>query len=78
MDSVEQEFMTVPEVKNLLRISRSAAYKIVGSEIPAYHFGRCVRVRSADLARWLEAKRDAPEETKHAVSVYPETETTSI
>jgi excisionase family DNA binding protein len=49
------EYLKVPEVAEVLRISRSRAYELVsGGEIPAVKIGRSVRVSRKELDRWLE------------------------
>ena len=54
------EYLKVPEVAQILRIARSRAYELVaGGEIPSVRIGRSVRVKRAELDRWLEEQRYA-------------------
>lgn len=46
----KQEFLRVPEVAKLLRISRARAYEMVADgSIPHVRVGRCIRVRLTEL-----------------------------
>lgn len=54
----QHEWLKVPEVAELLRVSRSRAYELVADgEIPAVKIGRSVRVSRKELDRWLEDQR---------------------
>jgi excisionase family DNA binding protein len=50
------EILTVPQVARYLKISRSKAYYLVQQKkIPYIRIGRNVRVRAADLEKWIES-----------------------
>jgi excisionase family DNA binding protein len=50
------EILTVPQVARYLKISRSKAYYLVQQKkIPYIRIGRNVRVREADLEKWIES-----------------------
>jgi excisionase family DNA binding protein len=52
--------LTVPEVAELLRISRGAAYEAVrAGEIPHVRLGRTIRISRAGLAELLGEQTDA-------------------
>ena len=51
----EDKIFTVPEVAAYLKISKSKIYYLVSrKEIPHLKIGRNVRIRQADLQRWLD------------------------
>lgn len=46
---------TVPEVAKLLKLSQSNLYKLVKREqIPHIRIGKSIRIRHADLTKWLD------------------------
>jgi excisionase family DNA binding protein len=47
------KFYTVPEVAELLKISRSKMYRLVPS-IPHIRIERNIRIRESDLLQWVE------------------------
>lgn len=50
-----EPIMTVPEVANYLKISKSKLYYLIQrKEIPHVKIGRNVRIRESDLTKWLE------------------------
>jgi excisionase family DNA binding protein len=52
------EWFTLPELGEWLKVSRTTAYGLVSSrELPSYRVGRAIRVRRADVERWLEEIR---------------------
>jgi excisionase family DNA binding protein len=52
------EWFTLAELGEWLKVSRTTAYRLVSTrEIPAYRIGRAMRVRRADIERWLEENR---------------------
>jgi excisionase family DNA binding protein len=56
VDDRQYEYLKVPEVAEVLRISRSRAYELVAEgEIPSVRIGRSVSRR--ELERWLEEQR---------------------
>ena len=51
------DLLTVPEVAELLRISRNLAYELVAQhQLPAVRFGRVIRVPRNALAEWVQQK----------------------
>lgn len=49
------EWFTLAELGDWLKISRTTAYRLVREKhIPAYRIGRATRVRRRDVERWLE------------------------
>lgn len=51
------EILTIPEVAKYLKLSKSKTYALVQRrEIPHIKVGKNVRVRMADLERWLAAR----------------------
>ncbi len=49
------EILTIPEVARYLKLSKSKVYGLVATgEIPHIRIGRNVRIREADLEKWLE------------------------
>ena len=50
------EILTVPEVADYLKLSRSKMYRMVQKgEIPYIKIGRNIRIRRNDLLTWIEA-----------------------
>jgi len=50
------EILTIPQVARYLKIIRSKAYYLVHQKkIPHIRIGRNVRVREADLEKWIES-----------------------
>lgn len=53
-----EELMTVAEVQERFKIGRSKIYEIVARrELPAVRIGRAVRLRKADVEKYLEDSR---------------------
>jgi len=52
------EILTIPEVARYLKISKSKIYLLVTTkQIPYIRIGKNVRVRRADLERWLDSQK---------------------
>jgi excisionase family DNA binding protein len=52
------EWFTLAELGEWLKVSRTTAHGLVSSrELPSYRVGRAIRVRRADVERWLEENR---------------------
>jgi putative molybdopterin biosynthesis protein len=52
---LEDPVLTIPEVAHYLKMSKSKIYDLVSrKEIPHLKIGRNVRIRQADLQRWME------------------------
>ncbi len=49
-----ESLLKASEVASVLGISKTAAYRLLGREIPAVRFGATVRVRLADLNAFIE------------------------
>src|SRR5215204_6927145 len=48
------EWFTLPELGEWLKVSRTTAYRLVSSnELPGYRIGRAIRVRRMDIEKWL-------------------------
>ncbi len=53
--STPDEWFTLAELGDWLKISRTTAYRLIRERrIPAYRIGRATRVRRHDVERWLE------------------------
>ena len=53
-----KEWLTVADLCQLLGISRTLAYQLVTEHtIPAVRIGCAIRVRKADVEKWLEGHR---------------------
>jgi putative molybdopterin biosynthesis protein len=53
-----EEFLTIEEVQELLKVGRTFAYSLVRSgELPSYRVGRLLRIRRRDVEHWLESSR---------------------
>jgi excisionase family DNA binding protein len=53
-----KEWLTVADLCELLGISRTLAYQLVAEHtIPAVRIGRAIRVRRADVEKWLGENR---------------------
>jgi excisionase family DNA binding protein len=51
------KIMTIPEVANYLKLSKSKVYYLVGRrKIPHMRIGRNVRIRESDLLKWMTAQ----------------------
>lgn len=52
------EWFTLPELGEWLKVSRTTAYRLVSSnELPGYRIGRAIRVRRMDIEKWLMENR---------------------
>jgi len=50
----ENKILTVPEMAELLKISRSKAYEIVKDvTFPIIKIGKCIRISKKELESWL-------------------------
>lgn len=50
----ENELLTVSEMANLLKISRSKAYEIIkDTTFPIIKIGKCIRINKTQLFNWL-------------------------
>jgi excisionase family DNA binding protein len=50
-----KEWLTVADLCQLLGIGRTLAYQLIAERtIPAVRIGRAIRVRKADVEKWLE------------------------
>ena len=59
MDKPAGDIMTIAEVAEYLRISKSQCYALVKrGDIPSFHLHKSVRVRRADLLKWIEDRMD--------------------
>ena len=54
-------FYRIPEVAEMLTISRSALYVMIqAGDIPVVRFGRSVRISASALHAWLEQQQGSP------------------
>lgn len=50
----ENELLTVSEMANLLKISRSKAYELIKDKtFPIIKIGKCIRINKLQLFKWL-------------------------
>lgn len=49
-----ESLLKASEVASVLGISKTAAYRLLGREIPAVRFGATVRVRACDLEAFIQ------------------------
>jgi len=50
----ENKILTVPEMAELLKISRSKAYELVKDvTFPIIKIGKCIRISKKELESWL-------------------------
>ena len=53
----EVRFLTVAEVAAVMRVSKMTVYRLVkAGELPAIRVGKHLRIRTADLAAYLDAR----------------------
>ena len=53
-----KQWLTVADLCELLGIGRTLAYQLVAERtIPAVRIGRAIRVRKADVEKWLAENR---------------------
>jgi excisionase family DNA binding protein len=51
------DYLTVEDVINILKISRTTAYALIHSgRLKSYKIGRLVRIKSQDLGRFVEGR----------------------
>lgn len=56
--SDDQEFLTISQIQERLQIGKSKAHSLVATRsIPSIRIGRTVRIRRAELERWIEDHR---------------------
>ena len=54
------EYLTVGEVANLVRVHKNTVYRWIDDrDLTAHRFGRTVRIRRGDLANFIDASRHA-------------------
>ena len=54
-DEIENEYLTVYEIMNLLYIGRSSAYKLLRSgQLPAFRVGKLWRISKKELELFIE------------------------
>lgn len=57
----DDEWLTLAELAAWLKVGRTTVYRLVTSgAVPSYRVGRSVRVRRADVERWLEGPGRIP------------------
>ncbi|RJO64974.1 MAG: DNA-binding protein [Candidatus Omnitrophota bacterium] len=55
MDEEIERLLKPADVAAILGVSRTQAYRLMGRELPAVRFGNTVRVRRADLEKFIES-----------------------
>ena len=54
----DHEYLTVPEVAGLLRISRNLAYELLAQgELPSFRLGSRIRIPRDRLSNWLTSQQ---------------------
>ena len=54
----DDEWLTLADLAAWLKVGRTTVYRLITSgAVPSYRVGRSVRVRRADVERWLEETR---------------------
>lgn len=56
--------ITVTELAELLRISKSKVYELAGKIIPVYRVGGSLRFKKEEVLAWLETVKDSGGEWK--------------
>lgn len=55
-DGTKSAYLTVPEVADLLRVSRMTVYRLLDrGELRGYRMSRCVRIDRRDLTAYLRS-----------------------
>jgi excisionase family DNA binding protein len=63
--TVPADLLTPTEVAKRLRASRAALYEwLARGDLPSFRLGRCIRIREADVASFLERRRRVPIATR--------------
>ncbi len=58
IQKAEARWITIEEMRSALSISRTKAYEIAASGcLQTVKIGRCLRINSESLDRWLETQR---------------------
>lgn len=54
MTNYDLNFITVPEMAKILKISRTKAYELVNDNLfPVVKIGKCIRIKYNELEKWL-------------------------
>jgi excisionase family DNA binding protein len=65
-------WLSTREAADALGLSVQTLYRLIDRQaLPAYRFGRVIRLRPGDVQRWLEAQRIKPGELQTAVPQRP-------
>ena len=65
---MEKKLLKLSEVSQVLDIGRSMVYELVARrELPYVRIGRCIRVSSESLEKWMKEREEA--ETKASASI---------
>lgn len=60
------EWLSTAQAAERLGINTRTLYRLIdGGEIPAYKFGRVIRVQASDVESFIEAARVAPGSLEH-------------
>ena len=67
--STGEDWVGVPALAKELGVTMRTVYKLLDAgELPAYRFGRVIRIKRADVEEFLERARVKPGELRH---LYP-------
>jgi len=62
--------MSTPSVAEYLGVNTRTVYRLIDEgELPAYKFGRVIRLKESDVVNFIERSRIAPGSLEH---LYPE------
>lgn len=56
-DDPLEPLLTIPDVMQLLKVSRPKVYDLMAEGLPIIKFGRSVRFSPADFRRWLANRK---------------------
>lgn len=58
MQNTNVELLTIQEIQNILKISRTKMYQLINNnEIPIIKFGKVIRIDKKDFINWLENQK---------------------
>ena len=70
---MEDEWLSTAEAARRLGITARTLYRFIDEgQVPAYKFGRVIRLRAAEVEAFIEASRIVPGTLEH---LYPESKT---
>jgi len=58
MQNTNVELLTIQEIQNILKISRTKTYQLINNnEFPTIKFGKVIRIDKKDFINWLENQK---------------------